>query len=284
MSNLLKQYAVVNSQGGNRIINCNRLAEERIRKWVASAVVNEDVGTPDSAVLEEPSEFSEGLVAEEIVAEPQPDPNEIAKQILDEAREKADQLLNDAAARAKQTIADARTEAEALFEEQKALGYEEGAGQKIQELEELKIQMEREALAREEESVRRAQELEEEFLSRQERMEEDIVDALIPVFEKVFQVQFGEKREILLALIANTLANVELGDKLRIRVNEADHAMLNEHLPEIRAQAGSDVSLEIIQDAKLPDGSCQIETAYGIFDCGIDTHFTNLIQDIRSLV
>lgn len=286
LSNLLKQYSVVNLQDGKRIINHNRLAEERFYKWASSAEAAERAVSTvrDEAVQADASEFSEGLVAEEVVAEPQPDPEEIAKQILDDARELADQMLNDAAQRAKQTIADANNEAQALFEEQKALGYEEGAKQREQELEELKLQLEREALAQEEDMVRRRQELEADFRDRQERMEADIVDALIPVFEKVFGIQFGEKREILLSLIANLLANVEVGDKLRIRVNEADHAMLTEYMPKLRKQIGSDISLEIMQDNKLSDGDCQIETAFGIFDCGIDTHFTNLIRDIRSLI
>ena len=40
---------------------------------------------------------------------------------------------------------------------------------------------------------------------------------------------------------------------------------------------------EIINDAKLGAGDCQLETNFGIFDCSVDMELNNLIKDIRSL-
>lgn len=239
---------------------------------------------PGNAVEETSTDFAEGIEAETVVEEPKPDPDEIARQILADAREKADQMLNDAHAQAKQIVADAEAEAQKLYEEQKQLGYASGASEKEQELEARRQQVVEDSNRREEEFKNRKAELEEEYMERQEHMEADIVDALIPVFEKVFQIQFADQREILLALIRNVLMNVEVGSKLKIRVNEADAEMLTGHLDEIRKQVGENVSLEVIRDNKLTDGQCQLETTYGVFDCGIDTHFMNLIKDIRSLV
>lgn len=286
LSNLLKQYFVVNSEDGKRIINSNGLVEERIRQLAVGARVPEEerLEFPGNAVEETSADFAEGIEAETVVEEPKPDPDEIARQILADAREKADQMLNDAHSQAKQLVADAEAEAQKLYEEQKQLGYAEGAGAKEQELEACRQQVVEDSNRREEEFKNRKAELEEEYMERQERMEADIVDALIPVFEKVFQIRFADQREILLALIRNVLMNVEVGSKLKIRVNEADAEMLTGHLDEIRKQVGENVSLEVMRDNKLTDGQCQLETTYGVFDCGIDTHFTNLIKDIRSLV
>ena len=286
MSNLLKQYFVVNSEDGKRIINSNGLVEERIRQLAVGARVPEEerLAIPGSDVEETSADFAEGIEAETVVEEPKPDPDEIARQILADAREKADQMLNDAHAQAKQIVADAEAEAQQLYEEQKQLGYAEGAGAKEQEQEDCRKQMVEDSNRREEEFKNRKAELEEEYMERQEHMEADIVDALIPVFEKVFQIRFADQREILLALIRNVLMNVEVGSKLKIRVNEADAEMLAGEMDEIRKQVGENVSLEVMRDNKLTDGQCQLETTYGVFECGIDTHFTNLIKDIRSLV
>ena len=78
--------------------------------------------------------------------------------------------------------------------------------------------------------------------------------------------------------------DVDAGNKVRIHVNEADHQMLMDHLDEIQKQAGGDVAIEFVQENKFEDGQCQLETSYGVFDCGLDTQLTNLIKDIRSLV
>lgn len=294
MSNLLKQYYVVNSGEGKRVINYNALAEERIRsrmeesaapakgKGEAIAAAAQNTQQAESSEAAAEPEFTQGIPVREVV--PQPDTEEVAQKILADARAQADKICTEAQGRANLILEDAQNQAKLLYEEHKEIGYREGVQAREAELAELEQQMNADALAHEEEYNRRSEELEASFRERQEAMEQNIIDALIPVFEKVFKIQFGDKREILFALAENVLANVELGNKLRIRANEADKAMLMEHIDEIKKQVGSDVSLELLLDAHMSDGQCQIETAYGVFDCSIDTEFANLVKDIRSLV
>ncbi|MCM1105654.1 MAG: FliH/SctL family protein [Blautia sp.] len=281
MSNLLKQYYVVRQEDKKRVINSNGPAEEKIRKLAVGAQV------PEAERLRFPGDsdgFSGGIAAQRIEPEPQPDPHEIAKQILDDAREQADQMMNEANAEANRLLADTREQAHAVFEEQKALGFTEGAKEREAEL--AKQEQELEDLRKQllEEQEQKRTELESEFQLRMEELEGDIVDALIPVFDKIFHIELEGRREVLLALLNNTLMNVEVGGKVRIRTSEADKELLMEHLEEIREHAGNDVSIELLQDLKMEDGQCQLETSYGVFDCGIDTHFENLIKEIRSLV
>jgi flagellar biosynthesis/type III secretory pathway protein FliH len=33
----------------------------------------------------------------------------------------------------------------------------------------------------------------------------------------------------------------------------------------------------------MSEGQCQIETPFGVFDCGVDTELASLLKDIRSL-
>lgn len=289
MSNLLKQYYVVNSGEGKRVINYNALAEERIRSRMAENTVPTPViknrseePLPDKEESEEPA-FTQGLAAQP-VAPQRPDAEELAQKILADANAHADKIRKDAEQRAKLVLDDANNQAKLICEENREIGYKEGMQAREEELAAYEQQLTADMQAREEALDRRMQELESSYKERQEQMEQNIIDALIPVFEKVFRIQFGEKRDILLALTENVLANVEVGNKLRIRANEADHAMLMEHIDEIKGQVGSDVSLELLQDTHLSDGQCQIETAYGVFDCSIDTEFANLVKDIRSLV
>ena len=197
--------------------------------------------------------------------------------MIADAQTMANQITSTAQSEADGILDAAKKSAQQLFEDQRKLGYEEGKQQSVQELQKQKEQLEQEYSGRK-------QQLQEEYSDRMEHMESDIVDAVVQVFEKVFQIQFSDKRTMLLALVKNTLMDVDAGNKVRIHVNEADHEMLMEHLEEIQKQVGGDVSIEFVQENKFEDGQCQIETSYGVFDCGLDAQFTNLIKDIRSLV
>lgn len=270
MSNLLKQCYVVNSSGQMRIINSNDRVNDRLKELGADAHVSEEAGQEVKQESADDS-FSEGLEAPKIDAEA------IRREAVEAAQAEADRITGQAQAEAQRMLAEADEQAKILFEEQKNLGYQEGARAKEEELEAKRAELEERTAARD-------RELSEDYHRKMDSMERDIVDAVVQVFDKVFQIQFGSKREILLALVTNTLMDVDSGNKIRIRANDADRAMLEEHLDEIQKTVGRDVSIEFMHDNKLTDGQCQIETSYGVFDCGIDTQFSNLIKDIRSLV
>lgn len=277
MSNLLKQCYVVPQYDSKRVINSNGLAQTRIRELSVGAIA----AAGGSKTSEDG--FLGGIAAERVEIPPEPDPHEVAKQLIDDAKSQAEQLINDARSQAEQIVEDARIQAQEVFEAQRELGYTEGVKSREEELAEAERSLEEQRRKLNAEIDSRRKELESGYQMRMEELETDIVDALIPVFDKVFHIHFGDKREILLALVQNTLTNVEVGNKIKIRTGEADKEMLMEHMDEIRELAG-DVSIELMQDMQMSDGQCQIETSYGVFDCGVDTHFQNLIRDIRSLV
>ena len=126
--------------------------------------------------------------------------------------------------------------------------------------------------------------LEEQYHEKMSVMEKDIVDAVIQVFDKVFKIQFEEKRELLLQLVNGALLDIDPGDKIRIHTNRSDEEILKEHLAQMQDIVGKDVAIEFVKDNKLSDGQCKIETPYGVVDCGVDTQLSALLKDIRSLV
>lgn len=270
LSNLLKQCYVINSGEGMRIINSNAKINERLQEIGTGAPVpeNEKIELPGDS---REYEFSEGMEIQKI------DIEAMKSEAMEVARAEAEEITARARAEAETILEEAREQVKDLFEEQKQLGFQEGVAEKESEFAARRATLE-------EEMDTRRKELSEAYQSRMECLEADIVDAVALAFEKVFQIQFSDKREILLALVTNTLMDVDLGDKIRIRVNDEDRMMLGEHLDELREQVGADVAIEFMHDNKLADGQCQIETPYGVFDCGVDTQLTNLIKDIRSLV
>jgi flagellar assembly protein FliH len=196
--------------------------------------------------------------------------------LVEDARDEANRILEDARTRADQMLVEANEKAKELYEEQKDIGYKEGAAASEEELN-------RKLADIEAYNTSRQQELEGEYQQKLGSMETDIVDAIIQVFNKVFHIQFEEKQDILLHLINDTLYSIEPGKHFRILVSDEDWEYVEEHLPEIRERLGGEVSLEVTRDPKLSKSECRIETENGIYDCGMEQELDGLCRDIRSL-
>jgi flagellar assembly protein FliH len=221
-----------------------------------------------------PDGFKEGIDAPK--PEPQIDVEAIRQEAIEAARAEAKKITDEAEEKARQFMKEAEQQASAMLAENKQLGYEQG-------LADAKDEMKEKSDALEEDMRAKRQELYDNYEKKLTGMESDIVDAIIHVFDKVFNIQFEDKREILMALVNNTLMDVEAGDKIRIHVSNDDVSTFEKHMPEIQDKVGAEVTVELIRDNSLSEGQCQIETPFGIFDCGVDTELTGLLKDIRSL-
>ena len=271
LSNLLKQCFVISHENEKRVIN----ADERFMH--KSAPANNYI--PDNG-MEETIPGSEeildgflaGLEAEEVVLEPQITPEEL----LEQARAEAEAIIATAKAEAIKITEDAQKEAELLFEQRKAEGYNEGVSKMDVELESERIRMQTEIMELK-------HQLKSEHDVKMETMESDIVDAIMTVFNRVFDIQFDDKKQILLYLINNTLMNVEVGKEFHIRVSSANYKFIESHIGDIKEKIGNDVNIEIVNDMSLGAEDCIIETESGVFNCGIDMELANLEKDIRSL-
>lgn len=268
MSNLLKQCFITQAENEIRIINSNERIKERLKDWEAESFTAQGGDSEEEA---DETAFEDGIAVQEI------DLEAIREEVLAKANAEAEQIIASAQEEADRRLQDAENQVQALFEEHKKLGYETGAKEKEEELEHTRIAMVEELNVRQ-------NELTADYEKKLAEMESDVVDAVTAVFNSVFQIQFDDKREILMALVANTLAEETPGKSIRIRVNEKNRAMLEEHLDELQEKVGHGVEIEFIHDTKLSDEQCRIETEYGVFDCGVDTQLSGLLKDIRSLV
>ncbi len=268
LSNLLKPYDIITATADTRVINSNQRMEERMRELALSLRLGEESQEdPDSA-------FSEGLEAETI--EPEPEPAASPEEVLEEARTEAQRILDDARETADKMMNDAFQKGQVLFEEKQNEGYSAGLQKMQEELDAHKKHLD-------EEFQKQKEELDARYQKRADELESDLVGAIIQVFDHVFHIQFDDKKEILLYLVKNTLMHIEVGKSFRIRVSETNHRFLESHLDDLKERIGNDVSIEIVNDMNLDARDCQIETDYGIFDCGIDMELSNLEKDIRSL-
>lgn len=265
LSNLFKQQYLVNAGSGIRVINADA-------RFANMNQMPEPVGYTGDEVMPEGERFYEGLQAEEIFIEPEPS----VEEILEEARKEAEHMIAQAQAEALQITRESKKQAEMLFERSKLEGYKEGASKLQDELlaksDELNVKYKE-----------REQALWTDYEAKLDTLEEEMVEIMIRVFNKVFHIQYDNKKPILLQLIKDTLLGIDAGKNFVIRVSDANFKYVESHVADIKEKLGNDVTIDVVNDMTMDEEACIIETATGVYDCGIDMVMTNLEKDIRSL-
>lgn len=272
MSNLFKPWTIQTEVRETRVINSNaRMAEylekNKVQRMNTGAVAQENTET--GAELQG---FTEGLFQGEptvIKVEPEVDYAALAK-------EEAERILAEANAKAQELVNGAKAQADEIEETARNKGYEEGRGVLERELDEQRAQLE--SAYR-----RKTEDLEHDYSTKRDNMEKELVDVILTVFNKVFHIQFDNKKDILLYLIDNAIMNIEGEKRFRIKVAQSNVTFLESHKEEILDRVGHDVELEFLSDSTMDGNACVIETDSGVFDCSLGAQLENLIKDIRSL-
>lgn len=253
MSNLLKYNYIKNVGQEKRVINSN----ERIR-----AKIKEVSGDSEQ-------EFVSGLVAQSVEAEEVnldlEEYNKMARSILEDAKNKSDKLLNDTYAKVAHIKEEASQQGHA---EGFKKGYDEGLA-KAKEAEQ-KAELHR-------------QELERQYEQQIKDIEPKLVDTISTVFEKVFSIQFSDKKDIVLNIVRNAIEKIENSKEFTIKVPAENLQFVIEHKDELQEKVGQYVKIEIISDNTLHNSQCIIDTDSGVFDCSLDIQLDNLVKDLKSL-
>ncbi|MBQ8519038.1 MAG: hypothetical protein IJ455_05520 [Agathobacter sp.] len=274
MSNLLKQQYVINLGSETRIINGDdRYKPEGVKSSLGGAILPEGITGSSIPTSEEIIDgFLAGLEVEEVQVVPEITPEEI----LEQARAEADGILVAARLEAEKMTDDAKMQAELLFEQKKQQGYQEGVSKLQDEVLEHRAKLQ-------EEFDEKKQILQAEYEAKLDTLEADMVDVMVRVFHKVFNVQFDNKKQILLHLIKDTLLGIDAGKNFIIRVAEGNYKFIESHVTDIKEKIGNDVSIDVVNDMNLEENDCIIETPTGVYNCGIDMVLSNLEKDIKSL-
>lgn len=271
LSNLLKQRYVINLENKKVVINSDdKYFSKHPNQQMQNLSFPTGKGVPDSEEISDG--FVAGLDAEEVFTEPQPTPEEI----LAGAQAEADRIIAAASAEAACIANKASKQAELLYEQKRQEGYNMGVSQIQSKLdaEKKKLQTEYDAMS---------QRVIADYETKLDALEQDIVDVMIRVFNKVFHIQFDNKKQILLHLIKDTLLGINAGKVFTIRVSEANFKFVESHVADIKEKIGNDVSIDVVNDLTLEGEACIIETENGVYNCGVEMILANLEKDIRSL-
>ncbi|RDU22435.1 FliH/SctL family protein [Anaerosacchariphilus polymeriproducens] len=265
MSNLLKYHNVKQLEEKKRVIDSNDKVAERIKELLVSQRA-EQLGE------EGDSEFIGGLFAESVEVvesekekEAERNRQTAYEEIVAQAKEQAASMLEEASAQAQLILENARVEGENK-------GYEEGCRRAEDNIQKMKEELEE-----------KEKELERDYKRKVNELEPVLVDVLADVFERVFHVQFDDKKSMVLHLAKNAMDKIENSREFLVRVPKENYTFVKERQDELEARVGKTVRVEVIEDMLLKKNQCVIETDSGVFDCSLDIQMERLLKDLKSL-
>jgi len=118
--------------------------------------------------------------------------------------------------------------------------------------------------------------LEQSREDRYSRLEEEILDLIFRIAEKVIHSEIRNNPSARTAIIAAGLKKFKEHEKIKIRISPTDLAAVQEALPALCAMNGITGEVTLQEDGALSDGSCILETD----QCEVDARIEKGLQAI----
>ncbi len=191
-----------------------------------------------------------------------------AEAVLAQARAEADEMLEDA-----------RTQAEALREAAWQEGHFQGRTEARDSVEaEMQAAWDarREALRAEMDGMATQIAVAREALWA--RQETEMVALALDIARQVIKTEVTQNPEVVRALIANAVRRITDKDNVRVRVSVGDAPRVKEMRQDLMELMDGLRHLEIVDDRRVGDGGCVIETNAGTIDAKIETQLSEVAR------
>lgn len=182
---------------------------------------------------------------------------ECNSKIISAAKEEAAKILNHAQNTAENIVENANREAERIiyeahqtFESERKRGYSEGVESGK---EDMAVQM---------------MDLVTKSVTGFAKFEEDIVNVVIRAIRRII----GEidRTDLITNVVKNALKVVKNQKHATLKVSNDDLKLVREHIDEIKQEFPSLEYIDVFADSHLHDGSCLLETEFGIVDASLE--------------
>lgn len=192
-------------------------------------------------------------------------------------REDQEKILEEAQKTVDEMIADAQSQVDSIkesaYSEGIAQGLEEGRIQASQELETMKLELQKEY-------DQRFHELDEQ----EKGLEPAFAELVVSLVRKLTGVVCEDKKNVILYLIGNSMKNLERTNKLVLRISKTDISRVAAKKDTFKAIARGVSEFEIVEDDSLSQNQCIIETDNKVIDCSLDAQLQNLEEHVKMLV
>ncbi|NPV53695.1 MAG: hypothetical protein HPY71_09240 [Firmicutes bacterium] len=204
---------------------------------------------------------------------------ENARAVLEEAGARAREIVEDAGRAARATLDEAESRRAEIEEAARLAGYEEGYQRGREE-----------ALEQAGDLIRLLGDARDALVALRRDVirgaENDIVELAVGIAEKIVHREIEVDESVVLGMVKEALLHVRDSRAVRIRVSPWDVervAAFRDDLVKMVSDAGD---IEILQDPRVEQGGCIIETEFGMVDARIRRQFSEVkevLQDGHSL-
>jgi flagellar assembly protein FliH len=111
--------------------------------------------------------------------------------------------------------------------------------------------------------------------------ESQMLDLVLEVARKVVREELKLQPAHVLAIVRDALRRVQGVGRLRIRVNPLDVDLLRQNRPSLLQVVEGIESIEIVEDRRVDQGGCIIETEQGVYDARIRTQLGEIERALR---
>jgi flagellar assembly protein FliH len=111
--------------------------------------------------------------------------------------------------------------------------------------------------------------------------ESQMLELALEVARKVVREELKLQPAHVLAIVRDTLRRVQGFGRLRIRVNPLDVELLRQNRPSLLQVVDGVEGIEIVEDRRVDQGGCVIETEQGVYDARIRTQLGEIERVLR---
>ncbi|MEN3000353.1 MAG: FliH/SctL family protein [Armatimonadota bacterium] len=177
----------------------------------------------------------------------------------------------------------ARAEAEQIRQQAQQQGYQDGyaAGEQAARAR-LEAEYQQQMVQLREQVEAFLQQLQAQFEDYLRLLEPQMLELTLQIARKVIRDELRQHPEHVLAIIRDTLRRMQGFGKVRVRVNPLDLELVRQQKPSLLAVIDSLEGLEIVEDRRVEQGGCIVETPQGIYDARIGTQLEEIERELRS--
>ena len=267
--NLVKSYFLTRESSDTKIIDTNKLVAKKLEEVQTVLPANRG----DGSGFEQVDLFENAPVADPLdVLSADRDENGDGQnpETEEETGPSREELIAEVQKEIEAMKAQADDEIEAerqkIFSNAKEMGFAEGKKEAQKQCDAMKQELEEEK-----------QRLIANYEEQVDQLEPKFVTTLTDIYEKIFDVDLEDKKPIVVGMLRNTMKKLDSCKNFLIHVSSEDYSYVKEHKDELVTDATrEDVVLDIVEDGVMKPSECTIETANGIYDCGLGTQLEGL--------
>lgn len=232
---------------------------------------------PNDTIFEEPENVEEKILIEEAKKKYESileKANKEAEKIITEANEQKENHLNQAYENSKELFKEFR---EKGYNEGYNIGYKEGNSEGYSKgYDEGKTESDK--------LIQEAIDIKNECMKTKDNIyreiEEDVIQLVIDICEKVIYEKIDEDKEYIVSLILKGIESLNATENLVVRVPREDYDIVEMSKDKILVKASLINELEVKADSNLDKGDCIIETSSG----NVDMSVQDQVEKVKKLL